>query len=405
MKRNRKADMTPFTQALPRRQSLFLLPLMWGISRLLARRLVVDRSQMRGLKPPYIVLSMHQGFHDYYITPLSLFPHRATYVSDMEGFVTYGKRLYAAVGCIATRRYTNDIKLVKAIRHVLTRNKDILVLYPEARHSNIGTNSVLPPSIGKLLKLLAVPVVLQQLHGSALAQPAWDEHHVRRVPLQAALVPILSPDDLAALSPADITDVVNAHFAYDEFAWQFENQIAVSHPHRANGLHRALYRCAHCGAEGQMRGEGITLSCGACGKRWTMTVYGRLEAEDGGVTEFPHISDWYERQRACTEAEIAAGAYRLEASVRVEALPNAKGFVSLGEGNLTHTPEGFTLCIPYTGQTLRFPSAAMPSAHIEYDYQRQGDCLVLSTADCCYYLFGDLPVTKIMFAAEAFHKL
>jgi len=183
MKRNRKGDMTPLTLGVSRRQSVVLLPLIWGLLRLFARRLTIDRSQMRGLKPPYIVLSMHHGFHDYYITPLAFFPHRASYVSDMEGFVSYGKRLYAAVGCIPTWRYTNDARLVKAIRHVLTKNRDILVLYPEARHSSIGTNSILPPSIGKLLKLLRVPVVVQKLYGSGLAQPAWDEHHVRRAPL------------------------------------------------------------------------------------------------------------------------------------------------------------------------------------------------------------------------------
>ena len=41
------------------------------------------------MKPPYLVLSTHQGFSDYYIAPLALFPHRANYVSDMEGFAAF----------------------------------------------------------------------------------------------------------------------------------------------------------------------------------------------------------------------------------------------------------------------------------------------------------------------------
>jgi|GEM_PF-6704612 len=45
--------------------------------------------------------------------------------------------------------------------------------------------------------------------------------------------------------------------------------------------------------------------------------------------------------RACEEAEITADSYHLEASVRVEVLPNEKGFVPLGTGMVTHTLVGF----------------------------------------------------------------
>ena len=51
--------------------------------------LKTEKAGMEKMKPPYLVLSTHQGFSDYYIAPLALFPHRANYVSDMEGFAAF----------------------------------------------------------------------------------------------------------------------------------------------------------------------------------------------------------------------------------------------------------------------------------------------------------------------------
>jgi len=97
MLNNKKKDMTPYDMSeKPCRQNIFLLLLIWLGSYIATRRsyLKIDRTGINGLKPPYIVLSWHQGFMDYYISPLALFPHRANYISDVEGFAAYGKLLY-----------------------------------------------------------------------------------------------------------------------------------------------------------------------------------------------------------------------------------------------------------------------------------------------------------------------
>jgi hypothetical protein len=67
-----------------------------------------------------------------------------------------------------------------------------------------------------------------------------------------------------------------------------------------------------------------------------------------GLTEFPHIPDWYEFQRADVERQA------------------------------------------------------------EYDYRGKDECVVLSTKDCCYYLYpadSNFNVTKIQFAAERFYEI
>ncbi|GHU77949.1 hypothetical protein FACS1894188_12860 [Clostridia bacterium] len=137
-----------------------------------------------------------------------------------------------------------------------------------------------------------------------------------------------------------------------------------------------------------------------------MSDLGRLAA-DKGQTEFLHIPDWYEWQRNDVATQIESGEYYLDIEVRVESLPNAKGFVPFGKARLRHDRKGFLLNIFSSDKELFFNDSSMNSVHTEYDYRRRGDGIVLSTQDCCYYLYFDLSVanmTKIQFAQEYFYE-
>jgi len=401
--------MTPYTLRFrPKRQNMFLLPLIWGICFFLTRkgRLSIQKINMEGLKPPYLVLSEHQGFTDYYMAPLSFFPRRVSYVSDMEGFAAFGHWLYGAIGCIPTRRFTRDTSLIHTIYQAIEKNKDIVVVYPEARHSSVGTNSPLYAPVGKLVKYLGIPVVILKSHGSYLDCPVWDEKHRRGAPLSVCLEKVLMPEEIKSRSADEITAVLNEKFRYDEYRWQAENQVRISYPKRAEGLHKVLYVCPNCLTEFEMESKGSMLFCKMCEKQWDMDEYGRMSAKDG-LTEFSHIPDWYEFQREKIICEMAQKEYTWEMEVDVEALPNAKGFVPLGKGYVSHSREGFHLFIYDTNQRLFFPSKLLPTLHNEYDYRGRGAGIVLSTKDCCYYLYppdGKMNVTKIQFAVEYFYK-
>ena len=78
-----------------------------------------------------------------------------------------------------------------------------------------------------------------------------------------------------------------------------------------------------------MWGHDDILECNACGEKWVMDGYGRLNKD----CSYVHIPDWYRWERAEAEREIYDG-YHAEFGVRVEALPNEKGFVKLGIGTL-----------------------------------------------------------------------
>lgn len=382
MLENKRRDMTPFDLARrPVRQNPFLLPFIWGASYLMTRRFRLKISKdLRGVKPPYLVISTHQGFSDYYIAPLACFPHRANYVSDMEGFAAFGEWLYRQVGCIGKRRYVPDVSVVRNMKYCLERG-DSVVLFPESRHSNVGTTSYISGNLGKLAKVMGVPVVTLAVHGSYLANPFWDEEHTRIVPMEARMECVYTKEELQNASGEQIQKRLYQALQYDEYAWQKARGIKITKPGRAEGLHKALYKCRCCMDEESMATYKDMLICKKCGTSWKMTEYGELQ----GKRAVLRISDWYEWQRREAVCEWREIKKPLCFSVRVEALPNAKGFVPLGEGRLTLDEDAFTLKIKE--KRVVFLHHVRESVQTEYDYRKRGECIVLSTTDCCYYLY------------------
>ena len=165
--KKKKIVTTPFDrQRIPPKQNLFFMLPIWLICKIVTSRskLRINRVNMKGLKPPFLVLGTHQAFMDFIVSPLAVFPYRANYISELEGFENFGEWLYRQAGCLGTRKFVNDIALIKNIKRVMER-KGILIYYPEARYANVGASSELPGSVGKLVKYLDVPVVTLNMRG------------------------------------------------------------------------------------------------------------------------------------------------------------------------------------------------------------------------------------------------
>ena len=387
------------------RQKNFLRPITWIVSfpEVWNHKTKITKTNMEGLKPPYILLCNHNAFLDFKVATAAIFPARANYVVAIDGFI--GREwIMRKVGCICKRKFTNDVTLIRQLKRVVD-NGDVAVIYPEARYSLCGTNAVLPESLGKLSKLLKVPVVTLICHGHHINSPFWNtaSRHVKGT--EAELTQIVTADEIKTLSVNEINRRINEKFVYDDFAWQKEKNIKIRCPFRATGLHRVLYQCPSCGTEYHMDSFGKKLKCRSCGKEWEMTELGELRALSG-KTEFSHIPDWYEWERANVREEIESGIYSFKAPVRVCSLPNSKGYIKLGKGTLTHDLNGFVLEGRYKGRSYRIEKTvpSLYSCHIEYNYlNKHGDCIDLNTLDDTYYIYPydcEFSVTKIALATE-----
>ncbi|MBQ2803846.1 MAG: cytosine permease [Lachnospiraceae bacterium] len=402
-------DTKPFDRhRMPPRQNLFFMPFIWLICWCITRRagLKINKTDKRGIKPPFLVLGTHHSFTDFYVTPLALFPYRANYVSELEGFENFGEWIYRQAGCLGTRKFVDDLALVQNISRIMKR-KGILVLYPEARYANVGTHSTLPIAVAKLVKMLKVPVVTLNMKGNYLQSPIWNLTIRKQARLQADMNYALTKEEVAQMSVQEIYEKLSALLSYDEYAWQRKQKMAITYPRRAQGLHMPLYQCRSCKREFVMDSKEDRLFCTKCGVQYEMDEYGTLR-RDG---EKCYIPDWYEWQRKQVEAQIDAHKYHLDCRVEVQALPNAQNFIDCGEGRLIHGEEGFQLFFKDYGtkeeRVLIFTPASCFSIHTEYDYRGKGQCITLSTLDNTYFLFPleeGFNATKIQFATEYMYQ-
>ena len=204
------------TAKYPMHQTPFWTGLIWVLSRcaLIGKTYKVEKIGMEDLKPPYMLLSNHMHFIDFELAAMGTWPYPVSNVVSIDGYVIKGF-LLEWIGAIATRKFTTDLHLVKSIRHVLKRG-DILAMYPEARYTPCGTLAFLPDSLGKLVRMNKVPVVAVVHRGNHLYAPFWDFRRKRKVPMHTTLKLILTPEQIANMSVAEINETLRRELAYDD---------------------------------------------------------------------------------------------------------------------------------------------------------------------------------------------
>ena len=394
------------TAKYPMHQNKFWTGLIWILSRiaLIGKTYKVEKVNMEGVKAPYMLLSNHMHFIDFELAAMATWPYPVSNVVSIDGYVVKWF-LLEWIGAIATRKFTTDIHLVKSIRHVLKRG-DILAMYPEARYTPCGTLAYLPASLGKLIKMNKVDVVAVVHHGNHLYAPFWDFRRKRKVPMHTVFTRILTPEQIAEMSVEEINETLRKALSYDEYRYQKDNGILIKEPFRAEGLHKVLYQCPHCGTEFSMDSRGAELFCRSCGKRWVWQEDGFLKATEG-ETEFDHIPDWFHWERQQVAKQIEEGTYGFTQEVEVFSLPRVWRYIPLGKAKLTHDiSEGWVLEGHYRGQDYRIhrQCAQTNSLHIEYDFGplKSRDYVDISTENDSFYCTIDTPgmITKLGFATE-----
>ena len=394
------------TAKYPFKQRLFWIWLIRFLSKimLIGKEYKVEKVNMEGLKPPYMMLSNHMHFIDFELAAQATWPHSVSNVVSIDGYVIKWF-LLEWIGAICTRKYTNDLHLIKSIRHVLKRG-DILSMYPEARYTPCGTTSFLPESLGKLVKMNKVPVVTVIHRGNHLYAPFWNFRDKRRVPFHTTFTQLLTAEQVSEMSVEEINEAIKNALQYDDYRYQKENGIKIKEATRAEGLHKVLYQCPHCKTEFSMDSKGEELFCTACGKRWVWQEDGYIRALNG-ETEFDHVPDWYNWEKSEVQKQIADESYSFEDEVEVFSLPRVWRYIPLGKAKLTHNiNEGFVLEGFYRNKKWRVHRLPqqMNSLHVEYDFGplKKFDYVDISNENDSFYckLTNRNRLTKLAFATE-----
>ena len=359
-----------------------------------------------GKKEPCLYLMNHCSFIDLEIAATILYPRPFNIICTSDGFV--GKDwLMRAIGCIPTNKFTSDLHLLRDMTHAVKKLGNSVLMYPEASYSFDGTSTPLPETLGGCLKLLGVPVVMIRTFGSFSRNPLYNNLKRRKVKVSAEMEYILSPEDIKEKTPAELNEILHKNFTFDYWGWQKENGVKITEDFRAEGLNRVLYKCPHCLAEGKMSADGISVVCEACGKAYELTEDGTLMAKDG-ESAFTHIPDWYAWERECVRNEILNDQYHLQVPVDICMLMDTKHVYRVGEGELTHSKDGFHLVgcdgkLDYTQSGI-----SSYSLYSDFYWYEIGDVICIGDSKMLYYCFpkceGDF-VAKTRLAAEEIYKI
>lgn len=359
-----------------------------------------------GKKEPCLILMNHSAFIDLSIAAEIFKDRPYNIVCTSDGFV--GKEfLMRKIGCIPTQKFVTDVQLVKDMMYTVKRLKSSVLLFPEASYSFDGTATPLPASIGKLVKMMGVPVVMVRTYGAFLRDPLYNNLQKRAVDVSAKVTYLLGKEDTETLSAKEIQEKINSCFTFDNFKTQQEAGTTVGERFRADYLNRVLYKCPSCLREGKLVGKGSNLCCTACGKLWELDTDGHLSSAQGNPV-FTHIPDWYAWERKCVKAEIVHGDYKLDIPVDICVMVDTKSIYRVGEGRLYHTSKGFEL----EGCDGRLHYVQGPKAsyslYSDYYWYEIGDMICIGNSEILYYCFpkncGDV-VAKTRLATEEIYKI
>ena len=369
-----------------------------------------ERMELLGKDEPCLVLMNHTCFQDMEVAYRILYPRPLNIVASNDGFIGFFglmEWLMRAIGCIPTQKFVSDVRLVKDMDYCFKNLKTSVLMYPEASYTFDGTSTTLPAKMGILLKKHDVPVVMIQTFGAFGRNPLYNELKIRRhVPITAKATLLYTREEIREKTVRELSEGVQNAFGFDSFRWQQEQDLKITQDFRADGLDRILFKCVHCGAEGQMKGKGTGITCGACGKHWELTELGQLRAAEG-ETEIAHIPDYYRWEREQIRQEILDGNYCLDVEVDIAMQVDYKAIYKVGKGRLVHDVNGFHL----TGCDGKLDVTQKPMAHYslyaDYYWYELGDVICIGDTDVHYFCFPPqgVSVAKIRLAAEEMYKL
>ena len=375
---------------------------------IIATRFKCNKIGMDRLKKgePAFFLMNHSCFLDLEIVPTILYPRPFNIVATTDAFI--GKNwLMRQIGCISTTKFVSDMNLVRDMMHSVKKLKSSVVMFPEAGYSFDGRSVPLPDTLGKMAKMMGVPLCTIITHGAYARDPLYNNLQKRKVKVTADVKYLLSAEEIKEMSAEEIQEIILKEFSFDNFGWQKENKIKISEPFRADYLNRVLYKCPACKSEGHMIGKGVNLSCPDCGKVYRMDEYGVLKATEG-ETEFSHIPDWFDWQREEVRREIKDGDYSVDLPVEIIMTVTDHKFYRVGEGRLRHDIDGFVLDGCYGALHYEHKPLCAHTVNSDFYFYQIGDVVSFGNHDALYYCFPKTEsdvVTKIRLAAEEIYKI
>ena len=243
------------------------------------------------VEPPYILLSNHESFNDFYY--LYRLPHKVKPIYVMNRYycnMPVLRQLNKSVGMIPKKLFYDDMVTPLRIMRSL-REGNPIIIYPEGRMCIDGRTNRIAELGGAFYRRLGVDIVLVRVNGAFYEKPKWRKRRYR-TPVSVTVQKIITKEQAAAMIPEELNSTIENTIRNDA-----GTHLLCKYPQKdkAEGLHNILYRCYACDSLYTTSSKGNTISCSKCGKTFTLN-------EDYRFTEEPYtIAAWYDHM---TEVEL-----------------------------------------------------------------------------------------------------
>jgi len=300
----------------------------------------VDRSAIKGLRPPFFVVAGHTSWLDFLTVSIALSPRRMNYIAAYNFFRDpVLKFLLGFMGVISKNQFTRDNQAILKTRYAIGAGR-IVAIFPHGCLSNEGRpGGFAAPSIAKLITTFKIPVVVVQINGGYLTRPRWTKR-TRRGRIEATVTGLFSSKELSTLS----TDVVYRRLldaiAFDDYRWQRNHNVTFRGSHLAEGAELVLYKCPRCKAEFSLRSRGNRLFCLGCENEAVMNSKLFFEPGKRDSIVYDGFDNWYDFQQESLLTEIHDPHFRLTTATSLQwNEPGKYGYQAMGHGTLSLTRE------------------------------------------------------------------
>jgi len=255
-------------------------------------RIKYDKTAIRGLKPPYMVLANHTTLWDC-IYVAHMIPHIVFYIASDQNFrYPLVRFLFNLLGVTPKKKSVSDMNAVKQLIRI-KREKGVIGVFPEGKRTWDGRTGEILYATSKLAKNLRVPVVTIKVAGGYLSRPRWASNS-RRGRMEMTADVLYTSEQLTSLSVDEIHEGLTQALSHDEAAWQEERGFAFRGRRMAEKLELALFICPKCRRIGTMGSAGDAFTCRSCGYDVRYTPQGFFAAGKSEPihTSVPGWNDW-----------------------------------------------------------------------------------------------------------------
>ena len=302
-----------------------------------------DRSGIRDIETPSIVVCPHVSNIDFLLVAVALFPHRPTFVVSQH-FMAKPKirRMLEIMHVIPKKMFCPDVKTILNIMRA-KESGNIIVIFPEGRLSCFGHSLQVTDGTAELIKKLGVSVYTICENGAYKTLPKWGKAGTRPGRIEVTSAKLIDSSDLANMTVDEINTVLDQAILHDEDAIFTDVTYKCKSP--ALGLDGILYKCPQCMSEFETVSDEHSITCRRCGFRADLDEKYRLS---GGP--FERINDWFFWQEALIDLDTPLETDCLVGTTDTDGYMDMKA----GKGHITMDRENIHFVGTCCGESLEF---------------------------------------------------